>query len=401
MGHLANQRIRFDIAAERRWVWQRAHSLGWTAERFESFERTLRGGRDERRIERIGKKYQWIAWHELQARLSDHLYFIGDSWDDSEKVAYDGPWQLGARDIDPSLLMHSEDRDVHSGYSDAIWWRPTVVSYGDETAEERIAQLWSAGGMPELKSLLRVQSPDGMEWFVLNGMSTWRDHEDDRDPRPRRDAWLRIETFVVSRADVPEAMNALKGKSLTDPHELENRLDFDTFLGEYSWRRIAPFDFDSWREPGTLSSYRTIPVRYLVPTVEYACESGRDRSFQGRIELQLPVAHVRENLRLHWEGGRGATFSIQDSVVAFFDPTTESNGPPTTLVACEPFLRMLDSLDLALVWRIGGEKGLYGRRFDGTYHGRQIVSGVFHTAGVGIVGEEWRNEERPKSGSDV
>ena len=53
---------------------QRIMNMGWTVERFGKFDRNVNAyrnsGRGANKPERIGKKYQWIAFHELLARLS-------------------------------------------------------------------------------------------------------------------------------------------------------------------------------------------------------------------------------------------------------------------------------------------------------------------------------------------
>ena len=400
ISHLADDPIRFDVMAERRWVWRRANSLGWSAERFESFERMLTYvGRSAPRVERIGKKYQWIAWHELQARFSDHLYFIRSEGRDSVGSIFEGPWQLNARDIDPSLLMHSDDRDVRVSIHSRVWWYPAVVEHPDEsTTEERVARLWSEDGFPDLKSLLRVRDPDGKEWLVLDGMSIWRDREDDRDPRPHRDTWLRVESFLVARADAQTVLDALAGQRLTNPHALQNELEYRTFLGEHPWHTICAPELDDWRPAAEPTPFQPIPVRYLIPTVEYMCEPGRDQSIKDSIDLQLPSRFLREHLSLHWEGGRGASFHGDDASLLFFDPTTQYEGPPAALVARKPFLQMLDSMQLTLMWRIGGEKGLFGRGFNPKFYGCQVLSAVYYTEGENIAGREWRIDERP-SGS--
>ena len=63
---------------------QRIINLGWTLERFGKFDRYVtrsgRGGREANKAERIGKKYQWIAFHELLARLSDNFRPGKDEW---------------------------------------------------------------------------------------------------------------------------------------------------------------------------------------------------------------------------------------------------------------------------------------------------------------------------------
>ena len=53
--------------------------------------------RQQSQIERIGKKYQWIALHEMVARLSDN-YPMEDRW--SNRVTeYNGTWEPYIRDL--------------------------------------------------------------------------------------------------------------------------------------------------------------------------------------------------------------------------------------------------------------------------------------------------------------
>ena len=69
----SRQEIRpgFDIQAIQRYILQRVVSLGWTARRFGAFDSSLRFAgshpRGTRKPERMGKKYQWIAYQEILA----------------------------------------------------------------------------------------------------------------------------------------------------------------------------------------------------------------------------------------------------------------------------------------------------------------------------------------------
>ncbi len=81
----------FSSETARRWVAWRAHDLGWTPERFAQFERHMPSqDRNEHRIERIGKKYQWIAFHELTGRLADLVAVDGGF--QNQPQPYRGPW---------------------------------------------------------------------------------------------------------------------------------------------------------------------------------------------------------------------------------------------------------------------------------------------------------------------
>ncbi len=96
--------LAFDLGLAQRWMVRKAFDLGWTVERFGYFDRNLSPeGRAAHKAERIGKKYQWLAWHAFLARVSDNFEYRDDQWN-ARDTRYDGPWQVGVRDIDRSVL---------------------------------------------------------------------------------------------------------------------------------------------------------------------------------------------------------------------------------------------------------------------------------------------------------
>ena len=54
------------------------------------------------KIERIGKKYQWITLYNMLARVADHYKFV-DRWNSQEIVNFEGAWDPYVRDFDPTL----------------------------------------------------------------------------------------------------------------------------------------------------------------------------------------------------------------------------------------------------------------------------------------------------------
>ncbi|WP_139380405.1 hypothetical protein [Maledivibacter halophilus] len=78
LDHLYNEKhIQFDIDIAARLVHEKVIELGWTNKYFKSFDSTYSHDTvsrySDKRIERIGKKYQWIALYELLAKLSDNF----------------------------------------------------------------------------------------------------------------------------------------------------------------------------------------------------------------------------------------------------------------------------------------------------------------------------------------
>ncbi len=69
--------------------------LAYCSEYFGEYD-SHRAGFDRhyvKKVERIGKKYQWIAMYNVLARLSDVYRVRGWDWDDKKGYAYEGPWE--------------------------------------------------------------------------------------------------------------------------------------------------------------------------------------------------------------------------------------------------------------------------------------------------------------------
>lgn len=78
--------------------------LGYDNDLFSEYDRSIPytyNRHETKKIERIGKKYQWIAMYNVLARISDH-HKLKKDWDDITSE-YDGGWNPYVRDFDPTL----------------------------------------------------------------------------------------------------------------------------------------------------------------------------------------------------------------------------------------------------------------------------------------------------------
>lgn len=85
--------------------------LGYKDELFGEYDAYLQSFNYNRhnagKVERIGKKYQWIAMYHVLARIADHCTKKHPfSSHDIEPQVYCGPWDPYVRDFDPSLNQH-------------------------------------------------------------------------------------------------------------------------------------------------------------------------------------------------------------------------------------------------------------------------------------------------------
>jgi hypothetical protein len=121
----------YSTEGARRWIFRRTISLGWTPKLFGREDRIIGHGRgrEGHKAERWGKKYQWMAYHELLARVADN-YQAARRYSDSEP--YEGLHQIiGDREVDPSLPPIAYRIFNESGGHGAAAWDPPPIRLQD------------------------------------------------------------------------------------------------------------------------------------------------------------------------------------------------------------------------------------------------------------------------------
>lgn len=367
---------RFDTRWARRWICMRAHELGWTSERFAKLERDFGGDRYDHRVERVGKKYQWLALHELVARMADNLLFMGQSYG-NESRAYQGARDLNLRDMDPSLLVTKTHYDGWKQW-DRTWWVPAEPRLPVLEALERLAWLDSESDLLNDASLIDLTDPKTKRrWLSLHGFASWRQSGLDSDNMSiERETWYRLTCVVVSKDNLEKVAECLKGRTLIDPHALPAfGLDSSYFIGEYPWHPTLQ-DLDDWELPDEWNGLAA-PVR---PTfAEYMCErSGHDYSIDETIQVEFPAPWLAKAMGLRLQDGQRPTFVDASGEVRFFDPSVNEPGYQAALVDRDAFLAMLERENLAAIWVIGGEKGVFGGgRPDIGFGGRVVHTAIY------------------------
>lgn len=82
------------------------------------------------RIERIGKKYQWIAFYKTLALVSDHFYLRSSGSPNENRRNYEGAWDPYVRDFDPTLV--SKDLLKKQSLVDEISMKEKSVEFSEK-----------------------------------------------------------------------------------------------------------------------------------------------------------------------------------------------------------------------------------------------------------------------------
>ncbi|MCD2167746.1 NACHT domain-containing protein [Comamonas koreensis] len=337
----------------RRWICERAHQLGWTEDLFENFERSGSISHDRmgrHRVERVGKKYQYIALAEATARLTDNLAMC--SWGDDGKLRAFEPGPRGRdmkRDLDPSLLVRNT---LETGWAvtPVTWWTPSTPRLPSGDIELLLAWVHSESDLCNDVSQIEVTSPDGERWLTVYGFRRWTVPGQSR--RAHADAWSRVICMVSALGDGPRLAKELVGRHRGDASRLRESGTLLPFLGEHGWRDAQPIEL----EPNIAVGIKT-PYAGIVENLN--AEGGNDNSIDEGFALSLPSSGVIKALDLHLRNGKLPEYVDVGGTVRWQDPSLRWRGSGAGVASRDYFVSKLASAGLEPVWVLAGEKNVY------------------------------------------
>jgi hypothetical protein len=357
----------------RRWICERAHQLGWTEELFEQFERGGSISHDrmgKHRVERIGKKYQYIALAEAATRMTDNLAMC--SWEDEGRLRAFEPGPRGRdmkRDLDPSLLVRST---LETGWQSApvTWWTPSAPRLPSGDTDLLLAWLHVESDLCNEVGQIEVTSPDGEGWLTVYGFRRWIVPGQGR--RTHADAWSRISCLVTALGNGPQLAKELLGRHRGDASRLRESDSLSPFLGEHGWRDTRQIELEQNIRAGI-----TIPYASIVESLNVE-GSGNDNSVDDGFSLYLPSSGVINVLDLHLRSGKAPEYVDAGGILRWQDPSLRSRGSGAGVVSSDYFLTKLASAGLEPVWVLAGEKNVYAGQGFGVSRGG-FGGSLYHT----------------------
>jgi hypothetical protein len=318
-----------------RFIYQRCIELGWTAERFAQFDDSIARhdrGRDNHKPERFGKKYQWIAFYELIARLADNYTYVS-----SDRVVAYGAWRQNLRKIDPTLpperivVGENQEHERHSTFppeTRPTWWTTGEPRFDRPEPGQEGAWAQRCDDLPTPEEIVCVTDPAGQRWLVLEGYRNWRD-----DPfelptlepitAPERDLAILIGSALVAAKDTDAlrewlSVNPDLLRALPDWH---SQGTFEAYLAELP-RAQNQFDHPAgWRAK---HGWGTLPVRSAATTLGYTSEgNGFDCSLSESVSLEVPAKMLFDLAGMRWSETDAGWVSRQGQLVAQHRRTAE------------------------------------------------------------------------------
>lgn len=364
-----------------KWIFEK---YGYDVEKHGKYDRnTSSSDRRASTIERIGKKYQWIALYEMVARVSDNFKkYERWSFEKEKEVPYQGPWDPYIRDIDPTLLI-SETGSYDDDEPQDFWWVNNKIFNWDCTNESWVND---SSVLPKMEEIIQVKDDMGEEWLVLEGYPSWSEPKkigEEKWDQPHKELWCHIRSYLVEDDEYDSFKDWAIEQEFMGRWMPESGDRYEMFSREYYWSPAQDyfmteyFGGTEWTEVHDRKSGEYV-AEVNVTAQGFLWEEEFDKSKEETISFLKPSTVIHKGMDLKYSQREGE-FIDNSEVVQCFAPNVYHDSKSYLLVRKSSFLKFLNENKLKVVWTILGEKQIIGGRSFGTeYHGRLEISGAYY-----------------------
>ncbi|HYQ68071.1 hypothetical protein [Actinophytocola sp.] len=342
-----------DLPAAARWVVAEVIRLGYQPQLHATFDGYVLGkfggGRSKPAwIERIGKKYQWIALNRLIGIVSDHAPKTPDSWD-PPAPAVPGPHTDISRQVDPTVVEFTPADPTPRPWVPDYDWAPTAAKTDAE---------WIADDTDLPDIAVNDAIFDGRPHFVLSGTYDWNNGSD--TTKRTRGMWTHLYTHLVATHDLATAVSELEGRDLLG-EAIANKPEMHRgYVGEFPYGHHHGAELhvmrNEWPEPLTVP---TQPAAWSL-LGEYGYAPGDQETIS--LDMPAPEFFGLAPGELHWNGRNGWT-DHAGQLVATVRHTVNA-GQNELLVDADWLERWLTAEQKSLIWIENTGKDAY-RDFGG------------------------------------
>jgi hypothetical protein len=340
----------FDIEPFKRWIVQRSFKLGYKVKLHADYESLLTSwnNREGNKIERIGKKYQWIALHEILGVVTDN-YKLND--DSKKGKFYDFANELYIRNIDPVFTTKNTGREslwfTPSDDSEELfhenWWLKQDYNYWNQPDE-----LWveNIHDLPKIKNLLSPKDNKKANWYYLTLNAKWEQPKkigEDSFDREVKKIDFRAQSYIIHKRNKNRLL-----KELSSENGKRFSYNFPSINGSNSIYTRENY----WVSNTNKTAWKTIQgtsIRVLNPLSEAVGEMSEDKS-DAHFNYLMPSVFLFDSLGLKYHSIEGNFTNENGDLII---QTVHPNG---VLIEKTALFDFLNDYELDIIWIITGEK---------------------------------------------
>lgn len=336
-----------------KWIMER---YGYKEDLFGEYDKSVGYGRMRQVYpgERVGKKYQWIALHEMVARLSDN-YPMEDRW--SNRVTeYNGTWEPYIRDFDPTMLVRDRIPAWYEPESQ-YWWNNIEYS---EWNGERTEWTRREDNLPDPTKVIETVDESGIHWLALEAMPDWAEpHEEDAGAYCN--LWYQIRSYIIDEDKFADFALWAIDQNFSGRWMPEVSDRYEMFGREYYWSPAYKYYEDEGitRQEVLDPKSREKVADVELPCVKFLWESEYDYSKPDTVSYLKPSKQLFEGLDMNYSDVDGELVDKNGKLVCF-DTSANHNSHGYFLVRKDALMQYLKSNRKKILWVMIGEKNLMG-----------------------------------------
>lgn len=359
-----------------KWIMTR---YGYKEKLFGVYDRAIGSGRMRQVYpgERVGKKYQWIALHEMVARLSDNVP-LHDRWSD-KVVTFDGTWEPYLRDFDPTMLVHHSLAAWYEPES-RYWWNNQEYDAWDGNRTEWARRF---DEVPDPAKVIETVDESGVHWLALQAMPDWEEpHE--KEAKLYSSLWYQIRSYIVDESQYDAFKHWALNQNYTGRWMPEVSDRYEMFSREYYWSSA----YRHFQKEGIISrelfdrKTKKKIADIELPCIGFLWESEYDYSKPSTVSYLKPSKQLFEGIGMCYSDKDGELVDANGRLVCF-DARVNHNSHSYLLVRKDAFLQYMRANHKRILWAMIGEKNNLGSFIP---HGDWLeISGLYYLDSKGDV----------------
>lgn len=287
-----------DIDKFRRWDIKRTLQLGFEPKMHDV---NLPGyyGRRGGHIERIGKKYQWIALYELLARLQDRYKARMDWKYETVTDFFENAEEMGMRNFDPTLLLNKTFIDSYHQPS-----RKWYCNYDYLDSDNDMCK-WLNEPISYAKNLIELTDLCNRKWLTLCSYPYWNEYRDVEDEdissKPEKNMDAIIHSIIIRKSDIKKWKKWIQEYPQLIRHAIEPFNVRSMFYGQNYWNISYDWissntDREGWSE--LIINGKGTNILYANTSQRYIWEGEYDYSKEDTIAFDIPTKIIIDGLNL-------------------------------------------------------------------------------------------------------
>lgn len=313
----------------------------------------------ERKVERIGKKYQWQALYRLAAEVSDNFPRINEAT--GEREYNTSSYEPNLRKFDPTINISSPTKNFGK--------LQEIVEPDFDYPEQQWLEM--EDDLPDFEKMVQLQV-ETEEYLLLSGWHRWKEKtplDVEEYDCPLKEMWFMVQAYIVKEEDYIHSIQLLKDENFWGRWMPESTDNYSMFNREYYWSEAQDYyDNDyyggsEWKNPWRTDIEGLSELMIMVPNYNYQATGEREIPGLSYHSWKKPCRTLAQGLRLKYHDENTAMYDESGKMICF--DTCELFGKEIGLYFHKEALKkFLAENHYRIFWTVLGEKRIIGGNVD-------------------------------------